>query len=177
MALGAADRQAQEGLADVFGHVLGRLAEGVEVRRPVLHAFAGGRDDLAHQLVPGRVGRHLLADPLVIGLERLGPEPRAVEHQQVGPLIRPVVGELGPGKQAFDQRIALARRTNRRGRCATSSTVGSQPDRVEIRPADEFGVGAGRRGGQVQPRQLLVDLLVDEVARLARVDLLCGIAR
>ena len=98
MALGAADRQAQERLADVLGHLLGRLAECVEIGGAVLDALAGGRDDRAHELVPRHVAGHLLPDPLVVGLERLRPQPRAVEHQQVGPFVGPVVAELGPGE-------------------------------------------------------------------------------
>ncbi len=47
--------------------------------------------------------------------------------------------------------------------------VGQPADRVDVGAADELGVGARRRGRQVEPRQLLVDLLVDEVPRLAAI--------
>ena len=95
VALGAADREPEERLADVLGHILGRLAERVEIGGAVLEALAGGRDDLADEPVPGKAVGDSLANPLIIRLERLGPEPRAVEHQEVGPFVGPVIDELG----------------------------------------------------------------------------------
>ena len=90
-------RQAQERLGDRLRHLLRVLVQGIEIRRPVLERAAAGGDDLADELVPRLVLRHALANPAVIRLHRLRPQPLAVDQQHVGPFVRPVIDELRPG--------------------------------------------------------------------------------
>ncbi len=70
VALGTTDRQTEECLARVLGHVFGDLVQGVKVGRAVLVAAAGRRQDFANELVPRFVLADRIVNPLVIGLHR-----------------------------------------------------------------------------------------------------------
>ena len=92
----ASDGDAEECL----GHIL-RDIKGVAMDRPViggaiLARVARGRVDLVDELVPGLVGCHALADPVVVAPYTFVGEVVARYQQQVGPLVSPVVDELRP---------------------------------------------------------------------------------
>ena len=127
VALGAVDRQAQERLGHRLGHLLRVLVQGVEIRRAVLVRAAGGGDDLAGELVPRRVRGDALANPVVVRLERLRPQPLAGEQQQVGPFVGPVIDELRPRQQASRSAGRACRRDASARNARASSAVGSVP--------------------------------------------------
>ena len=136
--------------------------DGEEVCGAVVEARAAGGDDVADELVPGDVGGHPVADPAVIGIDRLGAELRAGDEKDVTPFIGPVIDELGAGKDKLDEPLVLPRggvgeeRANfLRGR--------ESANRVEEGAADEGGVVA--RGGwlEVELLELGEDEGVDDV--------------
>ena len=72
-------------------------AAGLSLFEPV--AVRIDRDEL----VVGRVGRDLAPDPVAERHGALDVEELAVDLEQVGPLVRPVVDEIGAADQPVDQ--------------------------------------------------------------------------
>ena len=145
VALGAIDRHAEEGLRGRLGHAARIVVQHEEVARPVDQRAALRGDKLAHEPVPRRVRLHLIPNPRVVAPHRGRLEPLALHEQQVGPLVGPVVHELGALQECFDQRVAFLRRfvLEKHARLVRR---GQNADRVEKGAADEFAVRAGRRG-------------------------------
>ena len=79
-----------------------------EIGGTVFKAGAARRDDHSHKAVPRDVLGHAVAHPLVVGVERLGPQFRACHQEDVGPLVRPVVDELWPSQQKINQPLVRA---------------------------------------------------------------------
>ena len=117
---------AQEDLGDALGGGR-RVAVGpVEAGRRVLPGRAQAADDPADHLVQRHVARDLVAEP---ALEDPGP---FLAHgllfvpEQIGPLQRPEVGELGPLDQPVDQLVRfVGSRSARKARVSAGS--GSRP--------------------------------------------------
>ncbi len=163
VALGAVDRHAQERHRYRFGQLRRILVQHEEVRRAVFQRAAGGRHQVAGELVPRRVGRHVVANPVIVGPHRRRPQLLAVDQQQVAPLVGPIVDKLRPRQQLLDQLVALVGRRIGQKRAGLLDR-GQQADRVDIRPPQKLGVGGRRRWRQVQVLQLRQHQLVDEVA-------------
>ena len=162
VALGAADRERQEGLARVLRQRFRILVHGEVVRRAVLEARPAGGEQVGHDPVPRGVLRHAVADPLVVGVHRGRPQLGAGYEQHVGPLVGPIVHELRAGEQQFDEPFTLA------GRSILPKSVhllgARQPaDRVEEGTAEERGVVARRRRLETKLLQLHEHQVVDQV--------------
>ena len=91
---------------------------------------------LADELVVGHVAAEGVAEPGVEVVNRLDADAVRIRPQQVGPLVRPVVGILGPLQQAIDQLRSLVRRSV--GKERPCFIRRRQPaDHVEVRSAQE----------------------------------------
>ena len=135
---------------------------GEEVGRAVLQARTLGRHHLPHEPVPRGVLRDAVADPLVVGVHRVGPQLRSAHEQDVRPLVGPIVDELRPRQEQVDQTFPFPRRGVGQ---VDSDLLGRRQatDRVEEGAADERGVVARRRGLEVKPLELLEHEVVDKV--------------
>src|SRR5207248_5566096 len=107
VALGATQLRAQENLGDRLG-AGDRFADGaIKIRRRIeIRATARG-DEFAGEPVERFVFRDALANPAMERLDAFAVEQSFLGAQQVGPLERPEVGELGPFEQSIDQAGAL----------------------------------------------------------------------
>ena len=131
-------------------HRVGRLAKDLEVRGGrILAVRSGGGEDLLDELVVGRVGRQLAANPLPQGGGPFRPQVLAIDLQQVGPLVRPVLDEVVAADQPVDHLVALVRgvapivekRPHLGGRRR-------QAGQIQIDAAEELGIGTqAPRGG------------------------------
>jgi hypothetical protein len=107
VALVAAEAHAEEQLRRVLHHDVG-LAQDLVVRgRGMLVRRAGGGEDLGDEAVVGNVARDLLADPVAEALRALASQELRVHLQEIRPLVRPVLDELGAADQAIDRFFAL----------------------------------------------------------------------
>ena len=137
VALVAVEPHAQEQVRGVLHRVV-RLAQDLVIRRGrILAIRAAGREDLAGELVVGRVGGQFAADPLAESGGPFRAEVLAIDLQQVGPLVRPVLEEIVAADQPVDQFVALDPRVARIG----------QERRAPRRPSAAGPSGRGRRGG------------------------------
>ena len=162
VALRAIDRERHEGLAHILGHRLRILMDGEEVGGAVLETRPLGRDHVPHEAVPGRVLRHAVAYPLVVRIDRLGPQLRSTDEQHVGPLVGPVVDELGPRKQQVDESLPLP--WGGIDQVAVNLVRRRQPaDGVEKGTPQERRVVTRGRGLEVKLLELLEHEIVDEV--------------
>ena len=97
VAAGAVDRHAEKGHRSGLRHLKRILVQHEEVRCPVLQRAPFGRHDASRKLIPRSVRLDLIANPGIIGPHRRRTQPFAVDQEQVGPLIGPVVDELAAG--------------------------------------------------------------------------------
>ena len=137
MALGAFQPDAEEQLADDRRDLVGRAAIAKERGRAVAPGAPLGRDQLADELVVGHVLAKRVANPGVEGHGRLDAHAIGIGPQQVGPLVGPEVGVLGPIEQRVDQLLALGRR--RAGQKRAGFVGGRQA-------ADHVEIGAPQKG-------------------------------
>ena len=89
-----------------------------------------------------------VADPAVVGLDRVGPQvdrELRLDPQQVAPLQRPVVGELLALEQRVDQRGRACRGRGPARNRRDLRGLGQRADDVEVDAAEEDRVGAGVR--------------------------------
>jgi len=177
VALRTIDRQPEKRLGDVLGDRLRVLVDGKKISRPVLKARAAGRHQFPHERVPREVGRHAVANPAVVGIDRLRPQFLTIHKQNVAPFIGPVVDKLGPGQEQGDESLLLLRRRVSEvpihlfGRWQTA-------DRVEKRPSHECRIVAPRRRSQPQLAELGQVELIDQVCpRGRRIDRLRHLIR
>ncbi len=170
VALGALDARAQEHLGDVLGGLLRRqpFRRGVQVGRRRLEVAAGPNEQLGHEFIERPILHHLILDPGGIRIHRLG-VPAILrclvvrpDTEQLAPLHRPQVHELGPVEQGVDQPGSLPRVPVRQETVVLFARR-RQADQVEIHPAQEGLVGADLRGGKVQLLELVKDKRIDEV--------------
>ena len=108
VALGALHANAEEDLGKRFGANL-RVAQGPIIigRRLLVRAAAAG-DKRAGEFVERCIIGNVLANPAVEDLDAGFVELLLLDAQEVGPLERPGVGELGPIQKRVDQPGALA---------------------------------------------------------------------
>ena len=99
VALGTSDREPHERLASVFSHSFRILIDGVIVCCAVLKSFAARRNDFPGELIPRRVLLNVTTDPGVICFDAVGSKQIAIEHQQIGPTVGPIVNILWGFKQ------------------------------------------------------------------------------
>ena len=139
VALCTLNRHAQEGHRDGFGGI-GRIAvKHKEVGGSVLVSRSAGGNQVACELVPGRIGGHVVADPLRVGLHGLGFEFRAGDQEQVGPFVGPVVDVFGSSEQSFDQSSpSVGIGVAEKGPCFVGR--GEHAERIESGTTQEFGV-------------------------------------
>ncbi len=133
-----------------------RVAQNLVVRRRrMLPVRARGGHDLAHELVVRHVLVNLVANPAAERHRSLGAQVLPVHLQQVGPLVRPVVDELGRADQPVHQRLALGLRLRRivQERPQVLGR-GRQAGQVQIHPAHELGIGAEPRRLNLEPLPL-----------------------
>ena len=119
----------------------------------------------AGELVPGRVGFDLVANPGVVGPHR--PAWRqlvAVDQQQVGPFVGPVVDELGPRQAALRSACRACPRDVSARNARVSSAVGSTPIVSRYARRRNSASLAGGDGGMFRLASLCQHQLVDEVA-------------
>ena len=87
-----------------------------------------------------------LADPVAEGLDALVAEELAVDLEQVGPLVGPVLDVLAAADELVDQFVALGALGRGVGEEGARRLGGRrQAGQVEVDAADELGVGAQRR--------------------------------
>ena len=123
-----------------------RVAVGpVEARRGVLPGRAQPGDDPPDHLVERRVARDLVAQPALEDPGSLLAHRLFFVAQQVGPLERPEIGELGPVDQAIDQLVSLLRVAIGQERPGLVG-LGKPADRVEIGPPQEDRIAADGEG-------------------------------
>ncbi len=146
-----------------LGQVGRVLVQHEEVGRAVLQRASRGGDQLADQLVPRRVGRHVVANPIVVRPHRRRLEPLAVDQQQVGPLVGPVVDELRPREQLRRSAGRACRATCRPGTAAfRRPSAACRSCRGYARRRNSPSP-AGGDGGRFKLSQLGQHQLVDEV--------------
>ena len=102
-----------------------------------------GRQDRADELVVRHVRGDLVANPLAERDRALDAQELAIDLEQVGPLVRPVLDEFGAADQLVDQLVALDPAVARVGQERPDvSAGGRQAGQVEVDAAEELGVGA-----------------------------------
>ncbi len=103
VALCAVDGESEERLTHVFGHGFRVLVDGVEVGCALGKAVAFGDEHFAHDLVPRGVLGDLGTKPGVVGFDRVWPEIGAVNEEDVGEPVGPVIDELWATEEGFDE--------------------------------------------------------------------------
>ena len=144
------------------------LGRGVQVCRRRLEVAPSSDEQLGRELVQRAVLRHLVLHPGGVREHRL--RVAAVlrvlvvrpDAEQLAPLHRPHVHELGPLQQCVDQCLALLRVLVREERVELLARR-RQADQVEVNAAQELLVGTEVRRGEVQLLQLVEDERVDVV--------------
>ena len=125
---------------------------------------SGGGQNLPHELVVGRVGVDLLADPFTEELRALGPEEFPVHLEQVGPLVRPMLHKRGRSNELVDEFFPLGLRVAFvRDERADFVGGGRKAGEVEEDPADEVRVRTKPAGQDLHPFPFGRDELVHPV--------------
>ena len=141
MAFVAVEPDGQEELGRVF-HGRRGVAKDLEIgRRRVFPVRATRRQDGPDELVVRRVRGDLIVDPVAKSRRSLDAQEFAVDLKKVGPLVGPVIDELGAADQAIDQFVALDPAVALVGQ-ELPHIIGRrrQPDEVQIDAADEIRV-------------------------------------
>src|SRR5215475_13042168 len=94
---------AQKRLRGRLGEVDWILVQHEVVQCAVLSSASGTEKNLVRKLVPGLVGFHRIADPVIEGPHRCGIQPAAGDEQQVRPLVCPIIEKLLALKQPIDE--------------------------------------------------------------------------
>ena len=162
VALVAVEPHAEEQMGSVF-HRVQRIAEDLVVRGGrVLAVRSAGGQDFAHELVVRLARGQLSADPLAKFGGTLRTQELAVDLQQVGPLVRPVLDEILAADQLIHQLVAFRPGVAGVGQ-ELAHGVGRrrQSGQIQMDSADEFVVGAERRRQNLHPLPFGGDQLVD----------------
>ena len=165
VALRALHAHAEKELRHVLHLRGGLLHPLVPGHRRVRNDGAGAGEDLAHDLVVGRVGQQAVAHPGMKGEVRgdVGGV-RALVLQQRGPFVGEVVGVVRAVEQRLHRAIPLVRSGVREK--GLGLLQGRQPPAdVERDAAEEGGVIAQRRGRDADAFEVSEDVVVDEVFR------------
>ena len=109
MALGTFQPRAEKDLAEHRGEVRGLAAIPVHHGRAVAMIRAFREEDFTRELVVRLVLPETLAQPLIEDEDALHANAVGIRTQQVGPLVRPVIGVLGAGEQAVNKHAAGCR--------------------------------------------------------------------
>ena len=109
MAFRAFEPHTEEYLSDKRGSIRGVALVAPHGNGAVLVRAALRREQLAHKLIPRRVGAELLADPVVEQQHRLHAHAGGIRTDEIAPLDRPVVGPCGVVEQMLDPLVALLR--------------------------------------------------------------------
>ena len=169
VAAGTADPHPEERLGGGVGRLRFDRLLLADRDDPPPHRRRGvaGREHVAHQVVPGPVGRHLTAQPSVERPHPLHPAdiviPLLPILEQIGELERPEVGELRSFHQPFhEQRPLVGGGVGKKG--PHLLWIRERADEVEHQAPQERGVVAIIRRGDVQGPQLFHHVVVDKVA-------------
>jgi hypothetical protein len=71
-----------------------------EVRGAVIETGAFGGDDFPDKLVPRQVAGDTVVNPFIPGLYGFGPKFSAIEQEEVGPAVGPVIDEFAASRRA-----------------------------------------------------------------------------
>ena len=90
----------------INGHQAGVFVQDVEIGGAIFERAALRGQYLADEEVPWRVGGDVVANPVVIRPHRRSFQFPALDQQQVGAPVSPVIHELGPPQQRVDELVA-----------------------------------------------------------------------
>ena len=161
MALRTFEPHAEKQLADGGADLDGRRAIAIEDRRPLAKRVALRRDQLAHELVVRHVAAEGVSQPRIQIPDGLDPDSVRIGTQEIGPLVRPEVGVLGPLQKLIDEECPLVGTVVGKER---AGLIGRRQatDHSQERPSVKGRVG--RVGRREHPHQL--ELFPDEAVDL-----------
>ena len=162
VAAGARDALAEKRLGHVFRQIDGIFMQHEVIERPVLTGAAGTGKNLAGELVPGLVGLHPVADPIVESPHRGRTQLTAGNQQQVGPFVGPIIDEFVLLQEAVDQLGALVFGTVAQEGFHVLGG-GQRARSIQVRAADKGRVVRDFRWRDVQLLQLVDHQIVDVV--------------
>jgi hypothetical protein len=138
-----------------------------EVRGAVIETGAFGGDDFPDKLVPRQVAGDTVVNPFIPGLYGFGPKFSAIEQEEVGPAVGPVIDEFGAQQESFDELITFGG-VGAAQKVTNFISRGQGTDGIEERAADKDFVAAAGRGCEVESLELRQNVLVDEVSSRGR---------
>ena len=107
VAFGAVDGHAEERLGRRLGHQARVFVQDIKITGAVFERAALRGEDFPDEDIPGRVGGDVVPNPVVIRPHGGGFQLLALDQQQVGPFVSPVINELRALQQRFDELVAL----------------------------------------------------------------------
>ena len=163
VAPGAQHPHADEDLRDSFERLVRVLADQVIRASGIVGRTTPTDQQLPGHLVERHVRRDRVADPFAEGIRRRFTQSHARVLQQIAPLQRPVIDELGPSEQGINGLGPLAG-FGVGDKLADLVRRRLQTDQIERHAAQKFLVTRQRGRRDFEIVQLRNDVLIDEVA-------------